>query len=382
MAPAAVLFGGWRWLDYLGDKGISGLRSPPRHAPRMHLPGSPPGTARAAGSSPPRNTLPDKQLIEVELIGRGHEGLPAFFEALPKESGWPPDTVLSLTDREPTEFERAERYLAALTEGQIVGALSLHPAAAGNYHRMHNLHFHIDVLPSWQGKGVGTALMRRLIEHARAEGFWRIYLGTLSWNQRALELFGRFGFRVEGLSRAAYRVKTRGGEDYFLDGIGMALWIGPRLEVKPGDWKLTAQWSEPGTGQVAYAQDGELLTEELVALHAAMGDLRHRFPRLVKAAWRQSDLVVTARLGGRLVGAARAISDRASTLFVCDLMVHPELRGQGIGSELMRRLVGPYAGLYQIVLLTDPETMPFFERLGYMSWEYTALQLNPPRSEA
>jgi len=325
--------------------------------------------------------LSDKQLIQVELIGRGHEGLPAFFEALPKESGWPPETVLSLTDREPTEFERAERYVAALAEGQIVGALSLHPAAAGNYHRMHNLHFHIDMLPSWQGKGVGTALMRRLIEHARAEGFWRIYLGTLSWNQRALALFGRFGFRVEGLSRAAYRVKTRGGEDYFLDGIGMALWIGPRLDVKPGDWKLTAQWSEPGSGEIAFSQDGELLTEELVALHAAMGDLRSHFPGLVKAAWRQSDLVVTARLGGRLVGAARAISDRASTLFVCDLMVHPDQRGQGIGSELMRRLVAPYADLYQIVLLSDPETMPFFERLGYMSWEYTALQMHSPRPE-
>jgi GNAT superfamily N-acetyltransferase len=326
--------------------------------------------------------LSDKQLIQVELIGRGHEGLPAFFEALPKESGWPPDTVLSLTDREPTEFERAERYVAALAEGQIVGALSLHPAAAGNYHRMHNLHFHIDVLPSWQGKGVGSALIRRLIDHAREEGFWRIYLGTLSWNQRALELFGRFGFRVEGLSRAAYRVKTRGGEEYFLDGIGMALWIGPRLELAPGGWKLRASAEEAKEGEPVFALDGELLTEELVELHRAAGDLRHRFPRLVKAAWRQSDLVITARVGGRLVGAARGLCDRASTLFVCDLLVHPELRRQGIGSELMRRLVAPYADIYQIVLLTDPETMPFYERLGYMSWEYTALQMHPPKPEA
>ncbi len=325
--------------------------------------------------------MSDKQITRVELIGRGHEALPAFFEALPKESGWPPDTVLSLTDREPTEFERAERYAAAFAEEQIVGALSLHPAAAGNYHRMHNLHFHIDVLPAWQGQGVGTALMRRLIDHAREEGFWRIYLGTLSWNQPALELFGRFGFRVEGLSRGAYRVKTRGGEDYFVDGIGMALWIGPRLELKPGDWKLKINAMEPGTGEPVYQLDGELLMDELVALHEAVGDLRHRHPRLIKGAWRQSDLVVTARVGGRLVGMARALTDRASTLFVCDLMVHPEQQGQGIGSELMRRLVGPYAEIYQIVLLTDPETMPFFQRLGYMHWESTALQMHPPRTE-
>jgi predicted N-acetyltransferase YhbS len=109
--------------------------------------------------------------------------------------------------------------------------------------------------------------------------------------------------------------------------------------------------------------------------------LRARYPRLIKAAWRQSNLVVTARLGGRLVGAARALSDRASTLYVCDLLVHPEQRGRGIGSELMRRLVGPYAELYQIVLLSDPQTMPFFQKLGYMHWESTALQMHPPPPE-
>ena len=62
--------------------------------------------------------MTDKQLqdkLRIELIGRGHAELPAFLEALPRDSGWPPNTVLSLTDREPTEFERAERYVAAFT---------------------------------------------------------------------------------------------------------------------------------------------------------------------------------------------------------------------------------------------------------------------------
>lgn len=330
------------------------------------------------------NPLTDKQLddkLRIELIGRGHGDLPAFLEALPRDSGWPPDTVLSLTDREPTEFERAERYVAAFVDGAIVGALSLHPAAAGNYHRMHNLHFHIDILPAWQGQGVGTALMRRLIDHAREEGFWRIYLGTLSWNQRALELFGRFGFRVEGISRAAYRVKSRNGEDCFLDGLGMALWIGPRLEMKPGDWRLTAAREQPAEGEPCFDCDGEMDTQELVALYASVGDQRHRFPRMVKGGWQHSDLAVAVRVDGRLVGMSRGITDRATTLFVCDVMVHPEFQGQGLGTELMRRLVEPFKDIYQIVLLTDPQTLPFYTRLGYMHWQSAALQMHPPRPE-
>ena len=59
--------------------------------------------------------------LQIELIDRGHPALPEFFHGLPVESGWPEGTVLSLTDREPTEFERAAQFIAAFVregEGQ------------------------------------------------------------------------------------------------------------------------------------------------------------------------------------------------------------------------------------------------------------------------
>jgi GNAT superfamily N-acetyltransferase len=318
--------------------------------------------------------------VSVELVTRDHPGLPAFFAGLPKDSGWPPDTVLSLTDREPTEFERAERYVAAFVDEKIVGAISLHPAASGNYHRMHNLHFHIDILPSWQEQGVGSSLMRRLLSLAMDEGFWRVYLGTLSWNRRALALFGRFGFRVEGISRAAYRVKSRSGEDYFLDGIGMALWIGPRLHAELGDWKLLAEAELPRESDgPCYDCDGIVEIDEIVALYRSVGDHRHHFPEMLKTGWVNSDLTVTVRREGELIGLARGITDQGTTLFVCDVLVKPEFQKQGIGSELMRRLIEPYREIYQIVLLTDPETLPFYRKLGYMHWESAALRMHRPK---
>lgn len=329
--------------------------------------------------------MPDKELnssLQIEIIEKDHKALLAFFAALPKDSGWPPDTVLSLTDREVTEFERAERFVAAFADEKLVGALSLHPAAAGNYHRMHNLHFHIDVLPAWQEQGVGKALLQRTIQLARDEGFWRIYLGTLSWNRRAMALFGRFGFRVEGISRAAYRVKSRSGEDYFVDGIGMALWIGPRLHVETGDWRLIPERDVARDPDLPiYNCDGVVEIDELVDLYRSVGDHRYKFPEMLNAGWRHSGLVATVRCRGQLIGLARGITDQSTTLFVCDVLVRPEYQGQGIGSELMRRLVAPYREIYQIVLLTDPETLPFYGKLGYMHWESAALKMHRPKHQ-
>jgi GNAT superfamily N-acetyltransferase len=314
--------------------------------------------------------------IRIEPIDRKHAALSPFLENLPVDSGWPAGTVLSLTDREPTDFERAERYIAAFVDGRIVGAVSLHPEPPGNYHRLHNLHFHIDILPAWQGKGVGRALLARTLAIAREEGYWRVYLGTLSWNRRALSLFGAFGFRVEGVSRAAYRVKTEAGDEYYVDGIGMALWLGPALEPAAEGWRGAK--TEAGAGGVEYSALDAPTVEELRALYRSVSDRRAEFPDLIKGAWSGAEAVVTAREDGELIGLARAISDGATTLFVCDLMVEPARQKRGIGAELMRRLVAPYEGIYQTVLLTDPETIPFYEKLGYLRWTSACLKMNPP----
>jgi len=317
--------------------------------------------------------------FRVEVIGKDHPGLPVFFAALPKDSGWPPGTVLSLTDREPTEFERAERYIGVFEGDKLVGALSLHSTVSGNYHRQHNLHFHIDVLPAWQGRGVGAAMLSRLIELCRQEGYWRIYLGTLSWNERALSLFGGFGFRVEGISRAAYRVKTDDGDEYLIDGIGMALWIGPPLKSKPGNWKVRVGGGPaPLPGDYSFAIDGSAELDELVSLYESVGDQRFRYPEIIAGAWRHSTNSVTVRRNGELVGLARGLSDFHTTFFICDLLVRPEQQGRGLGSKLMRKLMASQGRIYQTVLLTDPGTIPFYSKLGFMHWESACLKMHRP----
>ena len=56
--------------------------------------------------------------------------------------------------------------------------------------------FALAVADAWQGCGVGTQLMRRLIECARASGIVRVEGAVLSTNRAMLGLASKLGFRI------------------------------------------------------------------------------------------------------------------------------------------------------------------------------------------
>lgn len=80
-----------------------------------------------------------------------------------------------------------------------------------------------------------------------------------------------------------------------------------------------------------------------------------------------SDHIVLARAGeqGRVVGLITAISDGVSAAYIPHLEVIDTMQGQGIGSELVRRMVAKLRALYMVDLVCDPELQPFYERLGF-----------------
>jgi ribosomal protein S18 acetylase RimI-like enzyme len=77
--------------------------------------------------------------------------------------------------------------------------------------------------------------------------------------------------------------------------------------------------------------------------------------------------VVLARDGGsgRVVGFITAVSDGISAAYIPHLEVLKEMQGQGIGSELARRMVAKLRSLYMVDLVCDSDLQPFYERLGF-----------------
>ncbi|MGI8855729.1 MAG: GNAT family N-acetyltransferase [Thermomicrobiales bacterium] len=79
-----------------------------------------------------------------------------------------------------------------------------------------------------------------------------------------------------------------------------------------------------------------------------------------------SDYVVLALDGvpKRVIGFVTAVSDGVTCAFIPLLEVLPTYQGQGIGTELMQRMLDRLRDLSLVALLCTPTLQPFYARLG------------------
>lgn len=75
-------------------------------------------------------------------------------------------------------------------------------------------------------------------------------------------------------------------------------------------------------------------------------------PKLLRAI-SKSSLVISAWNGEELVGLIRALTDEETIAYIQDILVLPVYHKQGVGSQLMRRMLAELKGIRQIVLMTD-----------------------------
>jgi len=91
--------------------------------------------------------------------------------------------------------------LAAELNGEVVGSAGLHPVSQ-SMRRRHAMTLGISVAPEAQGQGVGSALMAAMCDYAdRWVGALRLELNVYVDNERALALYRKFGFVIEGTHR-------------------------------------------------------------------------------------------------------------------------------------------------------------------------------------
>lgn len=78
----------------------------------------------------------------------------------------------------------------------------------------------------------------------------------------------------------------------------------------------------------------------------------------------KADVLVTARVAGRLVGVSRAITDFSYCTYLSDLAVDEQVQRQGIGRELIRR-THEAAGLNTtLILLAAPKAQSYYPHIG------------------
>ncbi len=103
-------------------------------------------------------------------------------------------------------------YFVVEIDGKVVGGGGVAPLVGGDDDicELRKMYF----LKSARGLGIGSEMLRRCLEAARASGFRYCYLETLSGMNDAIRLYERHGFRRIGAPRG--RTGHGGCDTYYL----------------------------------------------------------------------------------------------------------------------------------------------------------------------
>ena len=311
----------------------------------------------------------------MKLIWPSREYLASYVAAL--ERGWSPDNLrpaaaqeelariasdadaflASLVDREASgdpialpdgrTVPRLPGYRRWLWDGEFCGSIGFRWQRGTEALPPHCLgHIGYAVVPWKQRRGYATMALREVLREAIAEGLRFVEITTDPDNvpsRRVIESNG--GVLVEefvtpialGSKRELrYRVNI-------LDGASQNSIVRTFRTIERGD----------------YAQVRELLAN--VGWQQRVED-EARFERMIRGANR----TVVAVENDRVVGFARALFDGASNGYISTMAVAADRRGQGIGRELVRRLMDvEHPANITWVLRAGRGSPGFWEKMGF-----------------
>ncbi|AEK61897.1 GNAT family N-acetyltransferase [Collimonas fungivorans] len=69
--------------------------------------------------------------------------------------------------------------------------------------------------------------------------------------------------------------------------------------------------------------------------------------------------------GAVLAGAGRALADSIDCSYICDVAIHPDFQGQGLGKAIISKLRDLSAGHKKIILYAVPGKEGFYKKLGF-----------------
>ncbi|WP_251712974.1 GNAT family N-acetyltransferase [Lactococcus ileimucosae] len=100
---------------------------------------------------------------------------------------------------------KGTRYLLAEENGKILGVLDYGPRNKSEF-GAHVLTFGVMTVQEARGKGIATQLIQHLIHEACTENYEKITINAMSSNPKALHLYERLGFVLEGQLRKEYYI--------------------------------------------------------------------------------------------------------------------------------------------------------------------------------
>jgi ribosomal protein S18 acetylase RimI-like enzyme len=115
----------------------------------------------------------------------------------------------------------------------------------------------------------------------------------------------------------------------------------------------------------------EMLSGFFVGWRARVPDLEKHLQILKNA---QHVVLALDEDKNRVVGRVNCLTDGIQSAHIPLLEVLPEYKGQGIGTQLMTRMLGKIRKIPAVDLTCDPEVQPFYERFEMLKTHGMALR--------
>jgi len=68
---------------------------------------------------------------------------------------------------------------------------------------------------------------------------------------------------------------------------------------------------------------------------------------------------------GKIIGVGRALADGIDCSYICDVAVHPNYQGLGLGKEIISKLTNLSSGHKKIILYSNPGKEELYKKLGF-----------------
>jgi GNAT superfamily N-acetyltransferase len=118
---------------------------------------------------------------------------------------------------------------------------------------------------------------------------------------------------------------------------------------------------------IKYKYTKEFKKSELQELFLSVRWSSGQYPDKLQIAMRNSDKVISAWHGDRLIGLINALSDGVMTAYFHYLLVHPEYQSKGVGKQLVSLALAEYEDYARKVLIAYDKEVGFYQRLGFES---------------